>query len=309
MSRRPIRCFRRRKAPTTIVPHLVQIAATTRSGSSPVGLPNFIIIGAMKAGTTSLALYLDGHPQGFVSKPKEPGFFDKPHLSRTARDDYEKLFAGAGDARAVGEASTNYTKAPRMRGVPERMRALIPEVRLIYLVRDPIARIKSMYRHEVGQGWARQPLRDLVFTDPKYLDLSRYSYQIGLYQEVFQRQQICVLRTADLGEARERTLSRIAEFLSIDDTWDVEKTSRRYNAGGKWRRLPKIAHRLQTSRKLRGVRRATPGILRRFMRKGLERPIPEDATALTPEMEAHIRAILRPDHERLASDFNLEFPF
>ena len=65
-------------------------------------LPNFNIIGAMKAGTTSLASYLASHPEVFMSTPKEPGFFNQPDPSTGVRAAYERLFEGGEDAKAIG---------------------------------------------------------------------------------------------------------------------------------------------------------------------------------------------------------------
>src|SRR5688572_24468381 len=112
-------------------------------------LPNFFIIGAMKAGTTSLWQYLRRHPEIFMSKLKEPGYFTEELRWDQGIEWYRSLFDDAGSARAVGEASTSYTKWPRFAGIPARMHALVPEARLIYLVRDPGDRIRSHYIHNL----------------------------------------------------------------------------------------------------------------------------------------------------------------
>ena len=93
-------------------------------------LPNFLIIGAMKAGTTSLYQYLGSHPQVFMAQPKELHFFSYRAGEDTAW--YAEHFAGAGAAIAVGEASASYTTYPDAEEVPGRI-AAIPDVRLIYL--------------------------------------------------------------------------------------------------------------------------------------------------------------------------------
>ena len=82
-------------------------------------LPNFIIVGAMKAATTSLASYLGSHPQIFMCEPKEPSFFSRDDPGIKEFEAYESLFADA-QGIAIGEASTDYTKAPTIRGVPAR---------------------------------------------------------------------------------------------------------------------------------------------------------------------------------------------
>src|SRR4029079_2322923 len=104
-------------------------------------LPTFIVIGAMKAGTTSLARYLGEHPDVFVCSPKEPQFFIESGTWDRGVAWYRELFAGGRDSIARGEASTDYSKLPRHGGVVDRIAEVAPEARIVYLVRDPIERI------------------------------------------------------------------------------------------------------------------------------------------------------------------------
>ena len=96
-------------------------------------LPNFLIIGTMKGGTTSLYKYLRGHPQVFMAEKKELDYFSTGIDGGLSCDWYGGWFQGADGARAVGEASTGYTKFPTHRDVAARVAALLPDVRLIYL--------------------------------------------------------------------------------------------------------------------------------------------------------------------------------
>jgi hypothetical protein len=110
----------------------------------------------MKAGTVSLRHYLEEHPQVFVAdggRFGEPNFFVAEHNWARGRGWYESLF---GSAIAIGECSPSYTWAHVYRGVPERMAQLIPAARLVYLVRDPVARMQSMYMHQVSAGRERR---------------------------------------------------------------------------------------------------------------------------------------------------------
>ena len=116
-------------------------------------LPAFAVIGAMKAGTVSLCHYLDEHPDVFLGrggKFGEPNFFVAERDWTRGRGWFPFLFEGAGSAAAIGECSPIYTMAPALGGVPERMAELfIPRARLVYVVRDPITRMQSMYMHQV----------------------------------------------------------------------------------------------------------------------------------------------------------------
>ena len=136
-------------------------------------LPNFIVIGAMKSGTTSLFHYLQAHPQVFMSPLKEVEFFVEEKNWRRGMDWYRAQFAGASPgALAIGEASTAYTKYPEYPGVPERIASSLPDARLIYILRDPIERIRSHYQHRVLSGAEREPLERAVLNDERYMNLS-----------------------------------------------------------------------------------------------------------------------------------------
>jgi hypothetical protein len=179
-------------------------------------MPNFLIIGAMKAGTTSLYHYLRAHPEVSMPPVKELDFFVGRVNWRRGLDWYAKHFEGAAGASAIGEASTAYTKYPVVEGVPERIVAHLPDVRLIYVVRDPIERIRSHYQHRVALGAERAPLRQAVLQNPMYLNCSRYALQLEQYLKHFQRDQILLLTSEDLRHNRKAALHRAYEFLGVD---------------------------------------------------------------------------------------------
>lgn len=179
-------------------------------------LPNFLVIGAMKAGTTSLYRYLGSHPNVFVSRTKELNFFTSEHNWELGRAWYERQFADAGGhAIAVGEASTNYAKHPEFSGVAGRIAALLPDVRLLYVVRDPIDRMRSQYLHRIGRGKERHAIETALLENPIYLDTSRYASQIGQYLEHFDRDRLLIVVSEKLRERRELTMSRVYEFLGV----------------------------------------------------------------------------------------------
>jgi Sulfotransferase family len=191
-------------------------------------LPNFLVIGAAKSGTTSLYRYLRDHPQVFMADSKELKFFTSRSRWRLGTGWYERQFRGAA-AVAVGEASPSYTRYPLYRGVPARIAQTIPEVRLVYLVRHPIERIRSHYLHRVLQGKERLPLDDAVAADPTYLDTSRYAMQIEQYLEWFVPDQLLVVTAEALRHDRLGTLRRVGAFLGVDVGWDQAGLEREYN--------------------------------------------------------------------------------
>lgn len=182
-------------------------------------LPNFVLIGAQKSGTSSLYSYLMSHPQVFMSTTKEPQYFATERNWSLGQEWYESLFVDAGDATAIGEASTVYSKHPVHHGVPERMARLIPEARLIYLVRHPVERIRSHYEHLLRLGSESRSLAVAVREDPKFVNYSRYAFQIDQYLKYFPREQFLVLTSEDLRNKRVATLNRIFGFLGVDAAW------------------------------------------------------------------------------------------
>ena len=183
-------------------------------------LPTFIVIGAMKGGTTSLFHYLDEHPQVHMSPLKEVDFFVEESNWGRGFDWYARQFDGAGPgATAIGEASTVYTKYPQYRGVPERIRTHLPDVRLIYVVRDPIERLRSHFQHRTLVGSERRPLAEALEADPTYIDTSRYGMQLERYLDHFPREQIHVMTSEDLRSRRAETLRDVFGFVGVDPSF------------------------------------------------------------------------------------------
>lgn len=191
-------------------------------------LPTFMIIGAAKAGTTSLHFYLAQHPEIQMSANKEPNFFAGPpngvpfpprHVGRIG--DYEALF----DARFAvrGEASTGYTNHPRRTGVAQRIKRMIPDAKLIYLVRDPVERTISHYHDALALGKLRDSLEAALgefSPENPLLCHSRYATQLELYLQHFPAEQILVVDQADMRTDRRASLRRIFEFLGVDSGFD-----------------------------------------------------------------------------------------
>jgi len=181
-------------------------------------LPNFLVIGAMKSGTTSLFQYLRSHPAVFMSPLKEVDFFVEERNLGKGLDWYRKQFDGAGpEATAVGEASTSYTKYPEYRGVPQRIATWLPDARLIYVVRDPIERIRSHYQHRALIGEEHAPFDVAVLRDPRYVDCSRFALQIEQYLQHFSRENLLVFTAEELRLSRATAMRRVYRFLEVAD--------------------------------------------------------------------------------------------
>lgn len=181
------------------------------------GLPTFLVIGAMKAGTTSLYHYLAAHPDVYMASVKELDFFVEAANWDRGTDWYRKQFDDARGAAAIGEASTAYAKHPIVPGVPERIASVIPDCRLIYVLRDPIDRIRSHYQHRVAIGTERAPLEKAVVDDPIYVTCSSYAAQIERYLDRFPREQLLLITSEHLRSDRAATMRRVFRFVGVDD--------------------------------------------------------------------------------------------
>lgn len=194
-------------------------------------LPNLIIIGGMKCGTTSLHYYLGLHPEISMSCEKELNFFIAERNWGRGVDWYASHFGGP--AKIHGESSPRYTNYPFEDGVPERMHAVVPGARLIFLVRDPIERIISHYVHWCALGRETRTLEDALagLDGNAYVTPSRYSAQLEQYLRHFPRSQILIVDSEDLLRRRGETLRVIFRFVGVDDAFTSRQFARlRYRA-------------------------------------------------------------------------------
>jgi len=193
-------------------------------------LPTFIVIGARKSGTSSMWRYMATHPEVFVpTEEKEPKYFVEERGWPLGQQWYESLFAEAGDAKARGEFSTDYTAFPLYAGVPKRMAALLPDVRLIYVMRNPIDHMRSAYSYSLTIGTEARPIREALLTDARYMYECEYALQIDQYLDHFPLDQLLLLTAEDLRFDRQETLRRIFSFIGVDPGWVPPNLDEEYN--------------------------------------------------------------------------------
>lgn len=264
-------------------------------------LPTFLVIGAQKSGTTSMHRYLQDHPDVYLPLWKEPAFFVEEQTWSRGVDWYRELFSDAGSAVAVGEASTAYTMFPYLEGVPARIKGLLPDVRLVYVVRDPIERMRSAFVHELSTGAQHRTLRQALLEHAPYLLLSQYALQIDQYLEHFDRAQLLVVFSSDLEQRPEATLDRVFEFIGVSPWTPSDLHVRHHRSGAK--RAPRRAVRAAgglmaraahlAGRYIPGERRVT--IDGRLLTRGIR---PEE-TCIDEELRIRLRGMLAPDVRRL----------
>lgn len=211
----------------------------TSAGLAPE-LPNFLVIGAAKAGTTALYEYLRQHPQIFMAHPiKEPKFFayeggmpdysNFPKAWKNSRetvteiDTYRGLFAGSSGFRAVGEASTLYLYYP---GTAERIHSLVPKMKLVAMLRQPAERAYSHYLMLRSLGLEPLSFEDALAAERDriaanwaptwhYAATGRYFEQLSRYRRIFPESQIKVLLYDDFRARPQEVMREVFAFLGV----------------------------------------------------------------------------------------------
>jgi hypothetical protein len=220
------------------------------SASHGGALPNLLVIGAQKAGTSSLHRYLDLHPEISMSRRKELSFFMlHPEPSDEELERYKQHFDPR--ARVRGESSPNYTCYPQVVGIPERIHRLIPHAKLIYMVRDPIERAVSSYLQARTMGDETRPIAEAL-DDPStwYVSRGLYYAQLERYLPYFPQEQILVVAQEALLLERANTMRRIFGFLEVDESFRSPGFERRWEVSSGKGRLYEIAYR--ASRRIAG---------------------------------------------------------
>jgi hypothetical protein len=180
--------------------------------------PDFMIIGAMKAGTTTLYRDLLTNPAIYFPYEKEKSnlLFDEV-LTPQGRREYSRLFEPARPAQLCGIAPSSYTKLPDRSGVPGRARAIHgPGLKAIYLVREPVARAISQYRHEIIEGTVSGPIDEVLLREPRFVDYSRYAMQVTPWLETFGPGNVLIERFETYVADRRGTVERVSRFLGVE---------------------------------------------------------------------------------------------
>jgi hypothetical protein len=214
-------------------------------------LPNFLIIGSAKCGTTSLYSYLQQHPQVFMSVPKEPTFFgnEGPELlyngpydehrayhSKTITDieTYKALFDGVKDERAIGDASIFYAYLPK---APEQIKKYVPKAKMFAVLRNPADRAYSAYLHTVRQGREHRSFEESLKLEPERIHqnwnplwhfkaMGFYYEQVKRFFDIFGREQVRVYLYEDLQKNPLSLIKEVFERLEVDPSFVPDTTKR-----------------------------------------------------------------------------------
>lgn len=190
-------------------------------------MPNFLIIGAEKAGTTALYQYLKQHPEVYMSSIKEPKFFAPEYNDAVSdREAYSLLFQEASAEVAIGEASPQYLNSPN---APNLIKQYVPEVKLIAIIRQPVERAYSHYNMLVNLGYytkVRGFIEDFRESKSSQSLKENYSFKSSFYFEglnryfsQFNKEQIRVYLYEDFKRNSHEFIKSIFDFLGIDNTF------------------------------------------------------------------------------------------
>jgi hypothetical protein len=269
-------------------------------------LPNLIVIGAQKCGTSGLHYHLGLHPEISMSKPKELNFFIAERNWPKGDEWYRRHFDPAATVR--GEASPNYTAYPHHLGVPERMHSVVPDARLVYAVRDPLERIAAHWVHNYAKRREKGDLATtLTHPNTTYVIRSQYYMQLQQFLTHFPREQVLVIDQAEMRSDRLATLRRVFEFVGVDPSFNHPSFERERHQTARKTRATRLAVRLdRASRSRRG--RLLPPVTWLALDELLPLRRPIDRPNVREALDAEALAVLREDADRFRELVGREFP-
>jgi len=181
---------------------------------------DFFIIGAMKTGSTTLYDYLQGHANIALCSPKEPGFFSRDERFLNGEKWYASLFEKKGGGCLYGDASTCYSRNLTYPDTIRRIHQHNPRAKFIYVVRDPVDRATSHYKHRMEErrlhGQPIITLAALIANDSELLEAGDYALQLEKYLEFFTKDQFLILTFHELTQTPIIALRKVSEFLSVN---------------------------------------------------------------------------------------------
>jgi len=220
-------------------------------------MPNFLVIGTAKCGTTSVCDLLGRHPQVFISHPREPGFFGRRDPEKTLAW-YQALFEGATGVAAVGEGSTVYTHPRNIQHTAEDIANQIPQCRLIFMVRDPIKRLESDWRMRKHEGWAEGSINQAVVRQDSLIGHGMYWKNLSVYLRSFSPEQILVVFLEDFARDAQFELERLFAHIRVDPLGLAPHANKPQNQSAGFRRDGLIARMIRRSSQLERLKSIFP---------------------------------------------------
>jgi hypothetical protein len=231
-----------------------------------VNWPTFFVVGAHKAGTTSIYAHLKRHPEVFLPGVKEPRYFAPEVINSVNLDQYRSLYVGAAGYAATGDISPFYLPTE---GTPARIRAVCPAARIVIMLRDPVERAYSHFLHYQRAGveplaslhdalrrYEDRPAENWSLSQ-EYVEHGLYHAQVRRYMETFGRDQVLALLFDELEDNPNELLARIAQHIGVDPDFfakrDLSEVHNPYyvpkSEAIRWVQSLKITRRLPSSLK------------------------------------------------------------
>jgi hypothetical protein len=191
--------------------------------------PDFFIIGAAKAATTSLSSLLEQHPNVGIVRGKEPHFFSMDDRYRLGWEKYQSLFMHCNKAKAIGDASTSYSRIRYYPDVVKRIKQHVPRAKIIYMVRHPLDRMVSAYVEHMASetGKVFDSINDAVVKQPMIIDSSRYWEVFQAYTQEFSEKRVKIIWFEEYINNQVEVYQDVCNFLGIrkDITPDLSKAN------------------------------------------------------------------------------------
>jgi len=288
-------------------------------------LPNFIVVGAAKCGTTSLHLYLSEHPEVFMTEKKEIHFFlsANPVWGTWNRglEWYSSLFEGGKEYPLKGEASPGYTVEGHTQDVASKIREVIPNAKLIYLIREPISRTKSHFLEFFFAGYLPKDilLDDIISNQghddrphalyyKEFVYTSLYNRQLSLLLECHELDNIFIATQEQFQAQPKTVLSDLFNFLGVEPTFVPESLNVRLNVSGEKRK--KVIDPLRfisSSPFYRKLSENIPNQLKDKYRKLISKEVDvSKLTELSIRNEKHLQELFKLDIQKFEAVTNLD---
>jgi hypothetical protein len=279
-------------------------------------LPDFLVIGAPKAGTGSLYRYLKSHPEVYLSPIKEPRYFAFPETRPIHRwmhgklpvvwkiEDYRRLFEARTTELVAGEMSPLYLYS---HCAPGAIRRLIPNAKLIAILRDPAERAYSDFCHHLRNG--REPLWDFAaaldaedkriaegwWAKYHYRHRGYYARQLRRYLDFFPREQMLILLYDDMVADCPAFLKRICAFLGVDENHAFDTSERENVTVGIPRTFLLRCLLRNTSPAKRLIRATVPSKMRSSLFRRFSKLILGPKPEFDPAVRAQLVSAFKPD--------------
>ena len=201
---------------------------------------DFFLVGAPKAGTTSIYSYFKKNPGIFVPQVKEPHYFSCPEVKKTyykvdfvdSKNEYESLFEGAKNAQKTGDFSTSYLYEQQ---APYRIKETCPNANIIVMLRDPVERAISHYLMDVRDGYQERPLIECIRGQKEgvklyykeYVEKGMYYKQIKRFKSIFEEEKVGVWLFRELKKDTKEVVREMFKFVGSKASYDIENFTKK----------------------------------------------------------------------------------